>query len=326
DGFVGGDDQKHKVHAAYAREHVADETLMAGDVDETEAQLGFISAAPLHTIGSVELQVREAKIDCDPAALFLFQTVGINAGQRFDQRGLAMIDVTGRADDDGLHCSCRCAPNRSRASTTEQPSASVSRRLGALVGLAAASVKDTFTVAQSSTFGHATIKSVPMSTTQVTAITPEVIADHGITPEEYERIKKALGREPSLTELGIFSVMWSEHCSYKSSRVHLKRLPTRSKLVLQGPGENAGIIDIGDGWACAFKIESHNHPSFIEPFQGAATGVGGILRDIFTMGARPLAVMDSLRFGPIKTTPDFSGPSGTGKNKGADQATIHKNH
>ena len=94
--------------------------------------------------------------------------------------------------------------------------------------------------------------------------------------------------------------MWSEHCSYKSSRVHLKRLPTRSRLVVQGPGENAGIIDIGDGWACAFKIESHNHPSFIEPFQGAATGVGGILRDIFTMGARPVAVMDSLRFGPIR--------------------------
>ena len=112
-------------------------------------------------------------------------------------------------------------------------------------------------------------------------------------------LRASLGREPSLTELGIFSVMWSEHCSYKSSRVHLKRLPTRSKLVVQGPGENAGIIDIGDGWACAFKIESHNHPSFIEPFQGAATGVGGILRDIFTMGARPFAVMDSLRFGPI---------------------------
>ena len=152
------------------------------------------------------------------------------------------------------------------------------------------------------------------TTTHPAAITPEVIAEHGITPEEYERIKAALGREPSLTELGIFSVMWSEHCSYKSSRVHLKRLPTRSKLVVQGPGENAGIIDIGDGWACAFKIESHNHPSFIEPFQGAATGVGGILRDIFTMGARPLAVMDSLRFGPITAA------------KGADQATIHKNH
>jgi phosphoribosylformylglycinamidine synthase len=145
-------------------------------------------------------------------------------------------------------------------------------------------------------------------------ITPEVIADHGITPEEYERIKAALGRAPSLTELGIFSVMWSEHCSYKSSRVHLKRLPTRSKLVVQGPGENAGIIDIGDGWACAFKIESHNHPSFIEPFQGSATGVGGILRDIFTMGARPLAVMDSLRFGPI--APDRT----------AGQAVVHKNH
>ena len=138
-----------------------------------------------------------------------------------------------------------------------------------------------------------------MPTINASAITPEVIKEHGITPEEYERIKASLGREPSLTELGIFSVMWSEHCSYKSSRVHLKRLPTRSKMVLQGPGENAGIIDIGDGWACAFKIESHNHPSFIEPFQGAATGVGGILRDIFTMGARPFAVMDSLRFGPI---------------------------
>jgi len=153
-----------------------------------------------------------------------------------------------------------------------------------------------------------------MPTTHAAAITPEVIADHGITPQEYEKIKTSLGREPSLTELGIFSVMWSEHCSYKSSRVHLKRLPTRSKLVVQGPGENAGIIDIGDGWACAFKIESHNHPSFIEPFQGAATGVGGILRDIFTMGARPLAVMDSLRFGPITAS------------KGAGQATVHKNH
>ncbi len=146
------------------------------------------------------------------------------------------------------------------------------------------------------------------------AITPEVLRDHGISPEEYERILKSLGREPTFTELGIFSVMWSEHCSYKSSRVHLKRLPTHSRRVVQGPGENAGIIDIGDGWACAFKIESHNHPSFIEPFQGAATGVGGILRDIFTMGARPFAIMDSLRFGPI--TPQA----------GLDQATLHKNH
>ena len=146
------------------------------------------------------------------------------------------------------------------------------------------------------------------------AISPEVIKEHGITPDEYQKVLKWLGREPSLTELGIFSVMWSEHCSYKSSRVHLKRLPTRSRRVVQGPGENAGIIDIGDGWACAFKIESHNHPSFIEPFQGAATGVGGILRDIFTMGARPIAVMDSLRFGPI--TPQ----------KGTDQQTIHRNH
>src|SRR5881409_2759687 len=130
-------------------------------------------------------------------------------------------------------------------------------------------------------------------------ITPEIISAHNLTEEEFARIKDLLGREPSFPELGIFSVMWSEHCSYKSSRVHLKRLPTRSRHVLQGPGENAGIIDIGDGWACAFKIESHNHPSFIEPFQGAATGVGGILRDIFAMGARPIAILDSLRFGEL---------------------------
>jgi phosphoribosylformylglycinamidine synthase subunit PurL len=153
-----------------------------------------------------------------------------------------------------------------------------------------------------------------MPETTTAAFTPEVLRNHGITPDEFQKILDLLGREPTLTELGIFSVMWSEHCSYKSSRVHLKRLPTRSKLVVQGPGENAGIIDIGDGWACAFKIESHNHPSFIEPFQGAATGVGGILRDIFTMGARPVAVMDSLRFGPIR--PD-------GK---TDESTIHRNH
>jgi phosphoribosylformylglycinamidine synthase len=132
------------------------------------------------------------------------------------------------------------------------------------------------------------------------AVTSQLLAQHSITAEEYDRILAALGRVPSLTELGIYSVMWSEHCSYKSSRVHLRRLPTKSDRVVQGPGENAGIIDVGDGWGCAFKIESHNHPSYIEPFQGAATGVGGILRDIFTMGARPLAVMDSLRFGPIE--------------------------
>jgi phosphoribosylformylglycinamidine synthase subunit PurL len=130
-------------------------------------------------------------------------------------------------------------------------------------------------------------------------ITPEIIESHQLTESEYEKIVSLLGREPTYTELGIFSVMWSEHCSYKSSRIHLKKLPTRSKLVLQGPGENAGIIDIGSGYAIAFKIESHNHPSFIEPFQGAATGVGGILRDIFTMGARPIAVLDALRFGPL---------------------------
>ncbi len=121
---------------------------------------------------------------------------------------------------------------------------------------------------------------------------------HGLTESEYARIVERLGREPNLTELGLFSVMWSEHCSYKSSRVHLKRLPTEGTRVLQGPGENAGAIDIGDGLAAVFKIESHNHPSFIEPYQGAATGVGGIIRDIFTMGARPIALLDSLRFGP----------------------------
>ncbi len=131
------------------------------------------------------------------------------------------------------------------------------------------------------------------------SITPDVVAAHQLTSSEYEKIVALLGREPTITELGIFSVMWSEHCSYKSTRVHLKKLPTESRHVLQGPGENAGIIDIGDGLAIAFKIESHNHPSFIEPFQGAATGVGGILRDIFTMGARPIAVMDSIRFGKL---------------------------
>lgn len=130
-------------------------------------------------------------------------------------------------------------------------------------------------------------------------VSDELLTQHGLTESEYEKIAGILKREPNLTELGIFSVMWSEHCSYKSSRVHLRRLPTKGPAVLQGPGENAGIIDIGDGLAVAYKIESHNHPSFIEPFQGAATGVGGILRDIFTMGARPIAAMNSLRFGPL---------------------------
>jgi phosphoribosylformylglycinamidine synthase subunit PurL len=130
-------------------------------------------------------------------------------------------------------------------------------------------------------------------------ITPEVIAAHNLTQQEFDRIKELLGREPSFAELGIFSVMWSEHCSYKSSRIHLKRLPTTGPRVIVPPGENAGVVDLGDGWCAAFKIESHNHPSFIEPFQGAATGVGGILRDIFTMGARPVASMNSLRFGSL---------------------------
>src|SRR5256712_33772 len=175
-----------------------------------------------------------------------------------------------------------------------------------------------------------------MSLSATPVIPPELVQEHGFTPEEYEKIKQLLGgREPTFTELGIFSVMWSEHCSYKSSRIHLKRLPTRSRHVVQGPGENAGIIDIGDGWACAFKIESHNHPSFIEPFQGAATGVGGILRDIFTMGARPVAVMDSLRFGPIelskaagedcRATPALRS-AGQPRAAFPAQAEIHKNH
>ncbi len=167
----------------------------------------------------------------------------------------------------------------------------------------------------------------PVSLPSPAEITPALLKTHSITAEEYTRIEAALGRTPSLTELGIFSVMWSEHCSYKSSRVHLRRLPTKGVRasgpgsVVQGPGENAGIIDVGDGWACAFKIESHNHPSYIEPYQGAATGVGGILRDIFTMNARPLAVMDSLRFGPL----DEAEPDATlrGRNHQIAAGVVH---
>src|ERR1700693_3688782 len=128
-------------------------------------------------------------------------------------------------------------------------------------------------------------------------ITPELVAEHGLKPDEYDRILNLLKRDPTLTELGIFSAMWNEHCSYKSSKVHLRTLPTKGAHVIQGPGENAGVIDIGDGLACVFKMESHNHPSYIEPYQGAATGVGGILRDVFTMGARPVACLNFLRFG-----------------------------
>src|SRR5690242_7010021 len=131
-------------------------------------------------------------------------------------------------------------------------------------------------------------------------ITPELVAAHGLKPDEYERILKLIGRTPTFTELGIFSAMWNEHCSYKSSKVHLRGLPTKAPWVIQGPGENAGVIDIGDGLACVFKMESHNHPSFIEPYQGATTGVGGILRDVFTMGARPVACLNALRFGDPK--------------------------
>src|SRR5260370_28004243 len=128
-------------------------------------------------------------------------------------------------------------------------------------------------------------------------ITDDVGRGHHLTPDEYASGVATLGRAPSYTELGVVSVMWSEHCSYKSSRAHLGRLPTKGPRVIQGPGENAGVVDIGDGFAAVFKMESHNHPSFIEPYQGAATGMGGILRDVFTMGARPIASLDSLRFG-----------------------------
>src|SRR5271169_2798913 len=132
-------------------------------------------------------------------------------------------------------------------------------------------------------------------------LTPELVHQHGLSEEEFERIKAILGREPNFTELGVFSVMWSEHCSYKNTRLELKKFPTTGPRVLVKAGEeNAGVIDIGDGWAVAFKMESHNHPSAIEPFQGAATGVGGIIRDIFTMGARPVFLLDSLRFGSIQ--------------------------
>jgi phosphoribosylformylglycinamidine synthase II len=134
------------------------------------------------------------------------------------------------------------------------------------------------------------------------AITPELIAEHGLKPDEYARIVKLIGRTPTFTELGIFSAMWNEHCSYKSSKIHLRTLPTKAPWVIQGPGENAGVVDIGDGLAVVFKMESHNHPSFIEPYQGAATGVGGILRDVFTMGARPIACLNTLAFGDPKHT------------------------
>ena len=129
-----------------------------------------------------------------------------------------------------------------------------------------------------------------------TIVTADLAAEHGLTPEEYAKILDLLGRAPTIEELGVFAVMWSEHCSYKSSRAWLRQLPTGGDHVIEGPGENAGAVDIGDGLAAVFKIESHNHPSFIEPFQGAATGVGGILRDVFTMGARPIASLDALRF------------------------------
>src|SRR3954468_9470701 len=128
-------------------------------------------------------------------------------------------------------------------------------------------------------------------------ITPDLVAEHGLKPDEYQRILDLICRTPSFTELGIFSAMWNEHCSYKSSKVHLRGLPTKAPWVIQGPGENAGVIDIGDGLAVIFKMESHNHPSYIEPYQGAATGVGGILRDVFTMGARPIACLNALSFG-----------------------------
>ena len=153
-------------------------------------------------------------------------------------------------------------------------------------------------------------------------ITADIVSQHNLTSDEYEKIKLVLGREPNLTELGIFSVMWSEHCSYKSSRIHLKRLPIQGPRVVVPPGENAGVVDIGDDWCIAFKVESHNHPSFIEPFQGAATGVGGILRDVFTMGARPVAAMNSLRFGPVNDVSEPPGVAG-GLSQQKDQGKTH---
>src|SRR5690242_14356667 len=156
------------------------------------------------------------------------------------------------------------------------------------------------------------------------AITPDLVARHNLTPDEFARIREVLGREPNYTELGIFSVMWSEHCSYKNSRPLLKTFPTKSRKILVGAGEeNAGIIDIGDGLAIAFKIESHNHPSAVEPFQGAATGVGGIIRDIFTMGARPVCAINSLRFGPIIPQADSPGlpPEGLNPNGSSSMAS-----
>jgi len=159
-----------------------------------------------------------------------------------------------------------------------------------------------------------------------TSITPEIVWQHGLSTEEYEWIKQIMGREPNITELGVFSVMWSEHCSYKSSRVHLKRLPTTGPRVIVPPGENAGVVDIGDDWCVAFKVESHNHPSFIEPFQGAATGVGGILRDVFTMGARPIAAMNSLRFGPISPLKGRESTTGGGGQDAQARTLVRAEH
>ena len=281
DGFVGCDHQQHQIDSTDPRQHVAHEALVPGNVDEPEPD--GVAA------GKRQFQVRETDVNGDATALFFFQSISIDPGESFHQCGFSVIDVSRGADDDGLH-----SGQYSSAPVSALPSSA---------GLWPArwGGRDSPNRRRRDAGAtYATIVFPHMTTSSALVITPEIIREHGLTPDEYEKIKQLLGgRVPTITELGIFSVMWSEHCSYKSSRVHLKRLPTRSRLVVQGPGENAGIIDIGDGWACAFKIESHNHPSFIEPFQGAATGVGGILRDIFTMGARPVAVMDSLRFGPI---------------------------
>src|SRR5882762_3472923 len=277
---------------------------MAGDVDETHPNPA--------AIGSGEFEVSKSNVDGNATPLFFFEAVGINAGQGFHQRRFAVIDMSGGADDDGLHLrqyrrvrgghSCP-RPLILGCFFVSIPIFQFPESKRQMQRTRASAPHNQSTNSHAKSLWRCDNKDSLMTTSaiSVNAITPEMIREHGLTPEEFEKIKQLLGgREPTRTELGIFSVMWSEHCSYKSSRVHLKRLPTRSKLVVQGPGENAGIVDIGDGWACAFKIESHNHPSFIEPFQGAATGVGGILRDIFTMGARPVAVMDSLRFGPIQ--------------------------
>ena len=277
--------------------------------------------------------MRETQVNCDAPALLFFQTVGIDPGQRLHQRRLSMIDVPGGSYDDRFHLHEILPETISRLEKHSfklfffATLACVPRQLRGKMGFVASKIAGQPLPTSPAKCDN---RDSPWPPRQPP---PFHRRSFGNTAFRCRSTRKSsnfsAGREPTITELGIFSVMWSEHCSYKSSRVHLKRLPTRSKRVLQGPGENAGIIDIGDGWACAFKIESHNHPSFIEPFQGATTGVGGILRDIFTMGARPVAVMDSLRFGPLRAHVGTAASAvlpGQTPAPTADQKPIHQNH